>query len=163
MNQNAKLREAILYILSKCENKPTFGKKVLAKLLYFADFNYYKKNYSSITNEPYVRLQYGPFPKHMSEELDAMEKEGILTVEKKSVGAGEHHHYKTMKKGDFQFLTKEELEELHHIISKFGGLNGEALEKLSHEDAPWQVTDPKEIIEYDLVFYRTDEVAQKVE
>jgi transcriptional regulator with XRE-family HTH domain len=51
-----KFKQVFLYILNQCAQKPTVGKTVLNKLLYFADFNYYEKNFESITGVEYIKL-----------------------------------------------------------------------------------------------------------
>jgi len=52
----AKLKNLILYILSKCGQKPNMGKILLNKLLYFSDFDYYEKTGDSITGSLYKKL-----------------------------------------------------------------------------------------------------------
>lgn len=160
---NEKLREAVLYILSKCCTTSHLGYKALAKLLYFADFNYYKKNYAPITNEQYRRLDHGPVPVNFWKVLSSLEKDGAIEISKKQVGPVEQYTFKILKPINIEFLTKSELKELDHIIAILSKFKGGQLEWLSHEDIPWQVTDENKIIDYDLVFYRTKEISQAVE
>jgi transcriptional regulator with XRE-family HTH domain len=56
---NYKFKHALLYILSRCGQKPNIGKTILNKLLYFADFNFYERNgENSITNAIYVKMPF---------------------------------------------------------------------------------------------------------
>jgi transcriptional regulator with XRE-family HTH domain len=56
---NYRFKQALLYILSKCGQRPNIGKTILNKLLYFSDFNFYEKNGErSITGTQYVKLPF---------------------------------------------------------------------------------------------------------
>jgi len=69
-----KLSEMVHYIIYKCGKNTNFGKTVLYKLLYFSDFNHYKKNNKSITNEEYRKIEFGPAPVHIAIIIDKLEK-----------------------------------------------------------------------------------------
>ena len=43
--ENEKLSEAVLFLLQNLPRSNKVGLKKIAKLLYFADFNYYKKHF----------------------------------------------------------------------------------------------------------------------
>jgi hypothetical protein len=61
-----KLKQLIHYIIHKCQDKPDFGKTVLYKLMYFSDFNHYEIYEKLITDETYIKKQYGPVPSHFN-------------------------------------------------------------------------------------------------
>jgi uncharacterized phage-associated protein len=153
-----KFSEAILFIL---KNTPCsdMGYKKLAKLLYFADFNSYKKTYESITNEEYSRLEYGPLPKKLYPALEELKEQGYIEIT--DVGLGKN--IKAIKELEPKHLSKEEQAEMLNVIKKIGALTGKQLENLSHKDTPWQVTDESDLISYDLVFYRDEAVIKQVE
>ena len=48
-------RQVILYVLNKVGNEPNVGEKVLHKLLYFIDFDYYEKFEENLMGETYIR------------------------------------------------------------------------------------------------------------
>ena len=50
-------------------------------------------------------------------------------------------------------FSEEEKEMLDRVIVKYGHLNGKQLEDLTHAEAPYIGTKPKEI-PYELAFYR---------
>lgn len=72
---NIKLKNLILYILSRCGQKANMGKILLNKLLYFSDFDYYEKNWESITGAIYTKLPRGPVPTDMDKILEEMKSE----------------------------------------------------------------------------------------
>ena len=157
---NQKLEEATHYILSKCSGKSTFTKTVLFKLLYFSDFNFFKKNHKSITGESYRKLDYGPAPSHFSEIIDSLVKSGKV---KSMVNVEGVSRYKVLSSPEIKYLGDEEVDMINKVIEKVGHCTATEISKLSHEDTPWQVTGDKEIIEYNLVFYRDESVAKKLE
>ena len=60
-----KYKEAIVYLCDQLGGEIR-GKKKLAKLLYYMDFDHYEKNHKSITGDIYKALPMGPFPTAMS-------------------------------------------------------------------------------------------------
>jgi uncharacterized phage-associated protein len=163
-NQNEKLKQATVYIIDKCQNKKNFGLKVLHKLLYFSDFAYYKKQHTSITGGTYKRFVYGPFIPALNEVLLTLETEGkIIATQETLSKTVTKNNFKSVGTIDVSSLSEDERAEIDNILAKLGSMNGTEIENLSHQDVPWQVTDEGEIIDYDLVFYRDDEISAKVE
>lgn len=159
-----KLEELEHYIIHKCQDKPTFGKVVLYKLLYFSDFNFYKKNYTAITNEQYRKIQNGPAPVHFDVTLEKLvEEEKVSTYTKEFSPAMEQQRFKSLKKPTLEFLSKNELKEVDLVIKKLGDFNARQMSSISHEDNPWKATKLKDIIDYGLVFYRNEKVSKVVE
>lgn len=158
---NEKLKEAAHYIIYKCGHKGTFGKTVLFKLLYFSDFNYYKLHFQSITGESYRKLQHGPSPCTFDKAQNELSKEGKIKVIIDQVNGV--YKFKSMEPPQINVLNEDEIAFLDKVIAKVGHCNAKEISALSHEDTPWQVTKEKDIIEYDLVFYRNQRIAEKVE
>ena len=57
--QKKKYQQVILYLCKKLGGEIQ-GKKKLAKLLYFADFDFFEKNQKPITGDTYKALPMGP-------------------------------------------------------------------------------------------------------
>lgn len=75
-----KYEQAILYLCFKL-GKEIRGKKKLAKLLYFADFDFFEKNQKSITGDIYKALPMGPFPVSLDAITKKIAKEKMLSIE----------------------------------------------------------------------------------
>src|ERR1035437_1475045 len=58
-----KLRELVLYIATASEGDEPFGKVKLNKILFFADFEAYRRFVRSITGHEYQKLAQGPAPR----------------------------------------------------------------------------------------------------
>ena len=150
-----KYKQVILYLCAKL-GKEVRGKKKLAKLLYFVDFDFFEKNQKYFTGDKYKALPMGPFPVSLNEITQRMAKEKILKVE----SVNEHNGYNAtevytcLKDPKISVFSKEEIEMLDRVIVKYGNLNGKQLEDLTHAEAPFCGTKQNEEIFYELAFYR---------
>ncbi len=150
-----KYKNIILYLSSKLGGEIR-GKKKLAKLLYFADFDFFEKENTSITGEIYKALPMGPFPVHMENIIKELEKEKKLTVSAEDGVAGylPTEVYRTKAEAKRGIFSKEEIKILDRVVIKYGNLNGKQLEDLTHGEAPYIGTEPNKEIVYELAYYR---------
>jgi uncharacterized phage-associated protein len=156
-----KYQDSILYLCQKLQGEIR-GKKKLAKLLYFADFDFYEKNGRSITGATYLAFPMGPFPTDLEEITLEMERQNLIKV--KSI---EEHHgyipteiYQSIAAETDSALDEEEKKMLDRIVLKYGHLNGKQLEELSHAEAPYIGTEPQQEIPYELSYYRGTDFAE---
>lgn len=150
-----KYQNAVLYLCRKLKGEVR-GKKKLAKLLYFADFDLYEKIQKSITGDIYRALPMGPVPSALEEITVEMKKKKILGIEqvKERGGYNATEIYKCLIDPDISVFDEEEKKMLNRIIVKYGHLTGKQLEELSHAEAPYIGTELKKEIPYELTFYR---------
>src|SRR4051812_25045253 len=71
-----KLANAVLYVLRECPVRP--GVTGLLKMLYFADYEHYRKHLRPITGAQYVALPNGPVLNNYREYFKRLVKEGYL-------------------------------------------------------------------------------------
>jgi len=149
-----KYQDIILYLAEKLGGEIK-GKKKLAKLLYFVDFDFFEKFQKSLTGDIYKALPVGPFPVSMEKVLADMINAKKITVklEKERADFNPTEIYIAKKSVEGKF-SKEELEILNRVILKYGNLSGKQLEDLSHAEAPYIGTAPNQEIAYELAFYR---------
>ena len=149
-----KYKEVILYLAEKLGGVIK-GKKKLAKLLYFVDFDFYEKFQKSLTGDVYKALPMGPFPVTMEKILTDMVNEKRITIkfEKERADYNPTEIYRAEKKMEGSF-SKAEQQILDRVILKYGHLSGKQLEDLSHAEAPYIGTAPNQEIAYELAFYR---------
>lgn len=150
-----KYKNTILYLANKLGGKIK-GKKKLAKLLYFVDFDFFEKYESSITGTTYNHLPMGPFPSELAETLELLKSDGSLDIKVEDLGGNliPMEVYTAKAEPNTSVFEQKELEMLDRVISKYGGLNGGQLEQLSHAEAPYNATKLGEEIPYELSFYR---------
>jgi len=150
-----KYQDTVLYLCQKLGGR-VHGKKKLAKLLYFADFDFYEKYEKPITGDTYTALPMGPFPSALDEITDGMVDERQLSIE--SVPEREGYNpteiYTCLTEPKYNALDVAERKMLDRITVKYGNLNGRQLEELSHAEAPYLGTELKQEIPYELAFYR---------
>lgn len=146
---------AVLYLCQKLKGEVR-GKKKLAKLLYFADFDLYEKTQKSITGDMYRALPMGPVPSSLeaiTTEMEDKEMINIKQVEERE-GYNPTEIYKCLQEPDLFVFSDEEKKMLDRIVIKYGHLTGKQLENLSHAEAPYVGTKLREEIPYELAFYR---------
>ncbi|MDO8617920.1 MAG: Panacea domain-containing protein [Candidatus Uhrbacteria bacterium] len=158
-----KYQEAILYLCQQLDGEIK-GKKKLAKLLYFADFDYYEKNGQPITGDIYYALPMGPFPTSLEKVIHSMEKNGELKIESVEEFGAEYApteiYHCVARHPSVSHLSSEEKLMLDRIAKKYGGLTGKQLEELSHQEAPYVATDIQKKIPYELAYYRGTEFVE---
>lgn len=149
-----KFKQVLLYLLERCGGKPNVGETVIYKLLYFSDFNFYELFEEQLTGATYRKLQYGPVPREFGEIVKDMEKNGELTIVKANYGGYPQTRYIPLKKADLNELSAAEKTVLDDVIERFSDKSASWLSDYSHDDMPWKATADKEVIDYELVFYR---------
>ncbi len=149
-----KYQEIILYLAEKLGGEIK-GKKKLAKLLYFVDFDFFEKFQKSLTGDVYKALPMGPFPVTMEKVLADManKKKIVIKLEKERADYNPTEIYRAKEKIQGVF-SKDEQQILDRVVLKYGHLSGKQLEDLTHAEAPYIGTAPNQEIAYELAFYR---------
>jgi uncharacterized phage-associated protein len=154
---NKKYQNAILYLCQQ-QGGALYGKKKLAKLLYYLDFDRYeyKESTKSVTGDIYKALPMGPFPEHMAGVVQTLAKNGRLKVGRAESSPGYHptEVYECKADPDMSVFDEEEKTMLKRVATRYGHLNGKQLEDLTHAEAPYVGTKLSDEIAYDLAFYR---------
>jgi uncharacterized phage-associated protein len=157
-----KYENTILYLASKLGGSVR-GKKKLAKLLYFVDFDYFEKYESSITGATYVHLPMGPFPSELMETVQSLVSKGLLGTS--SVANAENYSptevFTALSEPDLSVFGAEEIAMMDRVAGRYGELNGGQLEQLSHAEAPYIATEMNEEIPYELSFYRSTDFVEQ--
>jgi len=149
-----KFKQVLLYFLEECGAKPNIGETVIYKLLYFADFNFYELYEEYLTGEEYRKISYGPAPCHFSEIVDEMVKKKELKKITTEYFGMTQKKYIPQIKPDLSRLSAIELKVIDEVINRLSSMNASGIKDYSYNDIPCQVTDNKEIIDYETVFYR---------
>lgn len=151
-----KYEQVIVYLCSKLGGEVR-GKKKLAKLLYYSDFDFFEKFQKSITGDIYNAFPKGPLPAMLNKVTSEMVKKGLLEVDSVQEWGKQYaptEVYKCSTEPDSSVFNKNELKMLERIVRKYGALNGEQLAELSHAEAPYTATEPYKEIPYEFTYYR---------
>jgi antitoxin SocA-like protein len=161
-----KYENAILY-LCQSVGGALYGKKKLAKLLYFTDFDRYeyKESNKSITGDTYQKLPMGPFPTHFPAIVDKLVRANKLTITQEDYqpGFNPFEVYTCKTEPDMSVFDEDDIKILNRVSKIYGGLSGKQLEELSHAEAPYLGTEETAEIPYELAYYREtqfDEVSR---
>lgn len=153
----AKYENTILYLCNALGGAVN-GKKKLAKLLYYIDFDRYeyKESMQSVTGDSYKHWKMGPVPDSYTQVINLLEKQGKLAHSKTSGDAGYNptEVFTSKSKPDVSVFDKDDIIIMDRVVKKYGGLTGKELETLTHQEAPYVGTELDEEIPYDLAFYR---------
>jgi len=155
-----KFKNLLLYVLERCAGKPNVGETVLYKLLYFIDFNYYELYEEQLTGVTYRKLDYGPVP--FENILNAMQEDKEIQVIEVEYFGYRQKRYLPLIKADLTKLKASEKEAADRVIEQLSDLSAKGISEYSHNDIPWKATKEKEVIDYELVFYRTPPYSQRI-
>lgn len=160
--ESEKLRELILYILSKCGGKPNFGETVLYKLLYFIDFDAYETMGETITGMNYIHQKFGPIPqlRQYQPVIQTMRDNQEIKVFNQDYYGKIQKRYIALKDYKIDKFSVKEKELIDRALTRLSGMSARQVEEYVHGDAPWRSTKNNEIIPYDLVIYRKLPYAQ---
>ena len=156
-----KFKQALLYILRKVGGKPNIGQTVLYKLLYFIDFDYYEKYEEQLMGARYIKNTYGPTPLIFTKIISELEAKNQIETVKSKYYQHEQKKYLVNPAVDLDLsaLTAQELAHIDWEIDRLSEMTATKISALSHLDTPWVVAKDKEALEYEHVFYRTDDTS----
>lgn len=120
-------------------------KTKLWKLLWYADFLWFKRQGRSISGTVYAHLPYGPVPDQHGLLLVKLIREGIL--EEHWDGIADKPLYRAATRGSIRFNDKE-IDFLRFIGDRLGGLSAAELSDRSHREVGYLQTDNGQWISY---------------
>lgn len=171
LNGEARLRELILYIATRCERDPRFGATKLNKILLFADFLAYFRRRRPITGVEYMRLPNGPAPRRLKPIAADMEHRGEIVMRTIQDGKYQQKRVVPLRPADLSLFSADDIAIVDEMIQRLWGRTATVVSELSHGIA-WKVAGDREPIPYEAVFLsdepltdyditRTHELAQR--
>ncbi len=156
-----KFRQVLLYILKKAGGKPNVGMTVLYKILYFVDFDYYEKYEEQLMGALYIKNNYGPTPV-MFEKI----VEGLIAENQVEQMKSKYYQYPQTKyminpnvEPDLSVINGREKEHIDWELDRLSNMTATEISKLSHKDIPWITAEQGKPMDYEAVFYRTDDTS----
>jgi len=151
----AVLKEMILYISARCQDRPAFGSIHLNKMLHYADFFWYAQTGESMSGEAYLRQKHGQVPKHLLQARNELVNEGKLAIEDRQYFGKIQKRPIALPPFNYQKLTDEQKQFLDEIITALADYSAtEVSEQIAHEDLARQYLKNDEAIPYETVFFR---------
>ena len=107
-----------------------------------------------LTGLLYKKQPAGPSPEKINPILKEMENEAKLHRIKSNYRGIPHYKYLPGVQADMKKLSAAEKGVIDHVIERYSGWPARALSSYAREDMPLRATQPGEVIDYELVFYR---------
>ncbi len=160
-NRVDKFKEVLLYILKKVGGKPNVGMTVLYKLLYFIDFDFYEKYEEQLIGATYIKNHHGPTPLLFEKIIKGMIKDNEVEITKSKFYQYPQTKYliNPQTEPDLSILNGLEKEHIDWEIQRLSDMTAKELSDLSHKDVPWITADENKQLDYESVFYRTDDTS----
>ena len=159
----AKFRELVLYIADKSKEDPRFGAVKLNKLLYYSDFEAYRRLGESITGANYQKLSEGPAPAQMLPQRRVVLDLGDGVMEYRPYFTGTQHRLVAQRKPDEDYFDTEELEIVDQVIEGMWHMTAREVSEFSHGELGWQAARLGEVIPYQTAWLSSDPVSQEAE
>lgn len=136
----------------------------IMKLFYYVDFVSFAEKDTSVTNDVYYKLPYGPIPSFIKNEINTLTFNTVLgseigdfqlsknfSVEQKQMGRYKGYVIKnTGKKGLLNNLSNYEVALVKRILKRFGKSTAKELTNRSHKEKPYLLTNENSVIDYSL-------------
>ncbi len=154
----AKIKTIILFFADKVKKLHVTK---LMKLFYYVDFLAYAERKSSVTNDIYYKLPYGPVPSFIKNEIDNLEGlvvedefksqfSDIIELKESKDKYGKLVVPKGKKTYNLKLLSEYERELISGVIKKLGDKTASALTRKTHKEKPYLATSNNAVIDYEL-------------
>lgn len=152
-----KFKAVLLYVLGKVGAKPNVGETVLYKLLYFIDFDFYERYEEQLVGATYIKNKYGPTPVEFRKVVDEMVGAGELVQVKSQYFKYQQRKYVPNRVADLKLLNAQEIKHIDGVLARLSDLSANEISDYSHRDVPWLSAEDGNPIDYETVFYRSEE------
>jgi len=150
--RDRKFRELILFVARESETDGKCGATKLNKILFYADFQAYRKLGASISGQRYQKLERGPAPRRAVPMISEMEKEGLCAWEDREYFGLSLRKLIPRRDPDLSVFAQEEVDIARGVIRELWDLNATEVSDLSHGFVGWQAAGLGEEIPYETAF-----------
>lgn len=147
-----KFRELLLYVARETEGDPRCGSVKLNKILFYADFEAYRRLGHSISGQTYQKLDRGPALRKLLPIVRRMERQGACAWAERDYFGFPLKKLLPLRKPDLSLFSGQEIDIVGSVIRDLWELNATEVSDLSHRFVGWQAVEPGEDIPYETVF-----------
>jgi len=158
-----KLKEALHYVIARCDDPNRLGAIRLNKIMFFADRFAYRMNGTTISADSYVKRRLGPVPRNVLAAIGELAQEGKVVVrEVPTAGHKVMRHYITMKAADVEALSAQDREILDSVTSVIcDNFSANEISDATH-DQVWEAAELGEEIPIFTTFAKRGEITREV-
>ena len=127
----------------------------LNKLLFYADFECFKRFGLGMSGLEYQAIQMGPVPNHFQSQFDLAQRNGIVRIDEQlfSNGMVGEKFESIGSKFNADVFSKNELDVLDHILNLFKETSTNDIIEMSHEEKAWiECEKERNLIPYSYAF-----------
>lgn len=143
-----KLKQLALYVASRSENDPRFGRVKFNKLMFYADFIHYVKTGRSITGFAYIKMEFGPCPEGFNAIEAEMDRDNELKLKQSTYEGFPQRRPIALVRYDLSAFSGEEVATIEEALSNMWELSGTEASNLSHLFIGWRLAQEFERIPY---------------
>src|SRR5262245_56853189 len=118
LKAEARLRELILHIASRCLDTEYFGAIKLNKVLAFADFTSFARHGKPITGVEYMRQRNGPVPRRMKPIVPQMEHDRLIAIHNRPLGGYVEHRFIPLRAANLTLFSPRDIAIVDEVIAK---------------------------------------------
>jgi hypothetical protein len=149
MNE-AKFREALVYVCTRCSDAKNWGMVKLLKILFFADFESYERRGETITGAAYYKLRQGPVPTDTKSLQDQMIADGDIGIEVRQVIDYHEKRPVALREPDMGVFSGEEVRIIDQMIEWIKPMTAKRVSDVSHRHIGWQIVEMGQKIPYEM-------------
>lgn len=128
-----KFKALVHYVIHECANPDQLGAIRLNKVLWFADVMAFQLDGKPITNEIYVKRQYGPAPKRVLHALNELQQDGCITVREPQYQF-DSRKFISLKDPDLRGLTHRERNLASAVLNGVLGHTANSISEMTHDN-----------------------------
>ena len=143
---NEKYKTVVHYIIDSCEDPLKLGSTKLNKILFYSDSYMFFNTGKSITNDEYIKRQFGPVPKNILNVLKELEDEKKIVVHRVHNNHYEQTIFVSLAPPDLNKLTAQDVDTIsynsYHICNNY---TARQISNITHNEI-WEMADIGEVI-----------------
>ncbi len=158
-----KLKEALHYVIARCDDPARLGAIRLNKIMWFADRYAYRMNGTTITADAYVKRRLGPVPKNVVSAIAELASEGKIAVREAALPSKNvMRHFFRMKAPEVESLSEQDRTILDYVTSVIcDNFSANEISNATH-DQVWDAAELGEEIPLFATFAQRGEITQEV-
>jgi hypothetical protein len=158
-----KLKEALHYVIARCDDPTRLGAIRINKIMLFADRYAYRVNGASITADSYVKRRLGPVPKNVLAAIGELAGDEKIAVREAPVPGGlVMRHFFKLKEPEVDALSEQD----RRILDAFAGVICDSFSANEISDAThdqvWEAAELGEEIPLYTTFSKRGEITAEV-
>lgn len=144
----SKLQELILHFARKSEGDSSFGAVKLNKLLFYADFAFFRSHGRSITGESYVKRAQGPCPANIVKALKGLEAAKRAATQSTTYFGRPQKKTVALVDADLSSFNGNEIAIVDEVLEWLRDKNASEVSEMSHRELGWELAKDGEVIPY---------------